>query len=152
MKVGGRLNNHEVKPRNIFGEGGELLAVFIPGNYTPDGIEFITEPTNTFQVAVMKRSPSTPAVAHFHNNLCRNIFGTQEYLLVRKGTAIVKLLDFTGKILEEVQLNLNDSVLLVAGGHEISFSEDCVLLEVKQGPYDQNIDKSPIIISGNGKQ
>ena len=144
--------NQEVKPRNIFGEDGELLAIFIPGNYTPDAVEFITEPKNTFQVAIMKRSPKTPAIAHFHNNLNRNIVGTQEYLLVRKGTAIVKLLDFTGKILEEVQLNLNDSVLLVAGGHEISFSEDCVLLEVKQGPYDQNIDKSPIIISGNGKQ
>jgi|FLOH01.1.fsa_nt_gi hypothetical protein len=132
------------EPTNIYDKNGSHLAILIPGSYSPTKIEFITKPDNLFQIGLMKRSSESPAPAHHHNKIARTILGTQEFLLVKQGAMFVKLLEPSGNIIEEFNLSSGDAILLISGGHEITFSDDCIILEIKQGPYTQEEDKSQI--------
>ena len=134
----------EVKSRQA-----ELLAIFIPSDYSVIGIEFLTSASNSFQLGLMKRNSLTPSIPHSHNPLERKVIGTQEFLLVRKGVMSIIIFDKDNTECANLTLKSNDSVLLISGGHGITFSDDCELLELKQGPYIAAEDKIEIHLDGN---
>jgi hypothetical protein len=128
-------------PETIFDTTGRTLAIIIPGSYGSTDIEFLTEPSSNFQVGLMHRGPNSPAYPHAHKQVSRQICGTQEFLLVRKGSMTVTIYDEKEAVCAIRELQQTDSILLLAGGHGIAFREKTEILEVKQGPYVEGDDK-----------
>ena len=72
---------------------------------------------------------------HRHKLVKREIFRTQEVLVLLEGKIRVELFDNDGAKLKTVILKPGDSILLVQGGHKVTILEDAKIIEVKQGPY-----------------
>ena len=80
--------------------------------------------------------------AHVHKPFRRETYGTQEVIFVKKGKVQVDffsadLKPVTSRILEE-----NDWLVLLSGGHGFKILEDAQMMEVKNGPYAGDQDKS----------
>ena len=71
-----------------------------------------------------------------YNKLSREVFYTQEVLVIRKGKVKVNLFDSDEmSFLTAVILNEGDTILLATGGHGFEMMADTEMLEIKQGPY-----------------
>jgi hypothetical protein len=79
---------------------------------------------------------------HVHNPNPREVVYTQEVLIIREGRLRVDFYDAERRYLESRELEPWDVVMLIRGGHGFEVLEDLELLEVKQGPYLGDEDKS----------
>jgi mannose-6-phosphate isomerase-like protein (cupin superfamily) len=80
--------------------------------------------------------------AHFHNPVPREVKYSQEVLFIRKGRLRVDFYDTARQHLESRVLVCGDTILLVSGGHGFQVLEDLEMIEVKQGPYVGEEDKT----------
>jgi len=131
--------------RWIKDEKGELIALLIPKEFKPEGYNFLTPEDLNLQVGVNAYGAHGKVEAHRHNPVVRTTQGTMETLLLRTGQMSLQLYDNENQPLECVEMKAGDFVLLVSGGHGITFFEPCDLLEVKQGPFvPRELDKAMI--------
>jgi hypothetical protein len=79
---------------------------------------------------------------HTHNIVPREVFLTQEVLLLREGKLRVDLYDDNQAYLESRILGPGDVILLASGGHGFTVLEEVEMIEVKQGPYCGDHDKT----------
>ena len=79
---------------------------------------------------------------HTHNVVKREISLTQEVLVIRKGKLKVNFYDSKQNYLESRILKEGDVMLLASGGHGFKVIEDVEMIEVKQGPYLGEKDKT----------
>lgn len=121
---------------------GEELAIILPANYQPTGIEFVTEPNNSIQLAAMRHQAGHLIKPHIHNNVKRTVVYTQETLVVRKGRLRVDLYSSDREYVESHILMAGDVILLMQGGHGFEVLEDLDMVEIKQGPYIGDNDKT----------
>lgn len=129
-------------------DGGEgVVAILLMADrqsyeakYSP-GIHFITKPTNPLQVAVMSRAAGEIVKPHIHPARQRIIHSTGEVFIVRSGQVIVDLYNSSKQYLDSKFMNPGDVLIAIAGGHAFTFVEDSEVIEVKQGPYDSELDK-----------
>ena len=82
------------------------------------------------------------AAPHLHRPVKRSITGTSETLIIKRGKVKVKLYTNEMKLFTTRVLNKGDVILLVEGGHSFEMLEDAVMLEIKQGPYMGENDKT----------
>ena len=122
--------------------GDELIAIIIYGEFRKDGIEFFTPDTFSQQLAYMHRQAGYRIQPHIHNSINRQVMNTQEVLLVRRGRVRVDLYDNQRKYIESRILKSGDVILLATGGHGFEMLEDTEIIEVKQGPYAGENDKT----------
>ena len=122
-----------------------LVAVYIPAEYSAAGVEFVTDPSNSMQLAVMTRPEGEDIESHFHNQSGRIIKDTQEALFLRKGSLAVFLYDQTRVHLATIMMKPGDVILLVSGGHGFKVLEEVDLVEIKQGPYIGPFDKTVFV-------
>lgn len=120
----------------------ELFAVIIHAEWSAPGIHFFTPNDFSQQLAYMKHPPGKVIEPHVHNPVQREVFITQEVLFLRKGRLRVDFYDrqrvyFTSRILEA-----GDTILLASGGHGFEALEEIEIIEVKQGPYAGEADKT----------
>jgi hypothetical protein len=80
--------------------------------------------------------------AHIHNTIERTIFHTQEVLIIRRGSCKISLYNSELEISDEILLLSGDAILLASGGHKIEMIEESEILEIKQGPYAGENDKT----------
>jgi len=120
---------------------GLMYAIIIQSNYRADGIEFFTPPEFSQQLALMSRPRGHIIQPHFHRKIERQVFLTQEVLLVKKGRVRVNFYNSQKEILGSETPEKGDVILLSEGGHGFEVLEDCEMLEVKQGPYLGDQDK-----------
>ena len=73
--------------------------------------------------------------AHFHKKIQREIFLTQEVLLIKKGEIQVNLYSNEQEFLTSRLLHAGDIIFLCSGGHGFTMLQDSEIVEVKQGPY-----------------
>jgi mannose-6-phosphate isomerase-like protein (cupin superfamily) len=121
---------------------GELCAIILPASFDKPGIQFFTAAELSQQLASMSYSPGKIIPAHTHNPVHREVFYTQEALFIRKGRVRV---DFFSKQLEyrtSRVLGPGDVILLISGGHGFEVLEELNMVEVKQGPYAGDSDKT----------
>jgi hypothetical protein len=121
---------------------GELCAIILPGHYDEPGIQFFTPGELSQQLASMSYSAGKIIPAHTHSPVRREVFYTQEALFIRKGKVRV---DFFSKQLEyrtSRVLGPGDVILLISGGHGFEVLEELNMVEVKQGPYAGDMDKT----------
>ena len=128
------------------------LAVIIRAAYQSNGIEFFTPSTYSQQLGYMNHPRGYIIQAHIHNELKREVFFTKEVLFVKSGKVRVDFYDEEQKYLKSNILNQGDVILLAYGGHGFEVLEDCEMIEVKQGPYAGDGDKTrftPTVTGGS---
>jgi hypothetical protein len=119
------------------------IATIIRARYLPDRTTFVTPNSYYQQAGFIVYSKGGVIQRHAHMPLQRNLIGTPETLLVRKGRVEADLYALDKSLLGTWILEEGDLLLLVAGGHGFRCLEDTVLLEIKQGPYTGLIEKEP---------
>lgn len=120
----------------------EIIAIIIPSDYKKDGIEFFTPDDFSQQFAYMKRPEGYAIPPHVHNFVPREVLFTQEVLFIKSGKVRVDFYDDEQNYLESRILNLGDVILLACGGHGFVMLEESEIIEVKQGPYAGEKDKT----------
>ena len=119
-----------------------MLAIIIRTQFSVEGIEFFTPDDFSQQLAYMKRGEGYAIAPHGHNIVPRKIELTQEVLLIKSGKVRVDFYDDDQKYLESYVLYAGDVILLAHGGHGLVMLEESEIIEVKQGPYSSDKDKT----------
>ena len=122
--------------------GLEPIALIIRAGYDEPGIQFFTPANFSQQVAFMRHPAGHKIAAHVHNLQLRQVLYTQEVLFLRRGRVKVNLYSSSKEPIGSRVLNAGDLVLLCGGGHSLEMLEDSSMIEVKQGPYAGEADKT----------
>jgi len=120
----------------------QLLSIILRHNYHEPGISFFTPEGFSQQLAFMRHPPGKSIPPHIHNPVPREVQHTQEVLLLKKGRLRVDFYDQQQNYLESRVLEAGDVILLAAGGHGFEALEEIEMIEVKQGPYAGEKDKT----------
>ncbi len=123
-------------------DNSQLIAIIIRHEYSADGIRFLTPPEFSQQLACMKRPAGYRISPHVHNKVPREVFYTQEVLFVRKGKVKVDFYDDSRNPVAVRVLETGDVILLASGGHGFEMLEETEMIEVKQGPFAGDHDKT----------
>jgi hypothetical protein len=120
----------------------QLCAIILRANYSPSGINFVTENHLSQQLAIMTYPTGKNIDPHTHNPVNRNVTYTQECLFIRKGKLRVDFYTSDHQYCSSKILCAGDVILLIDGGHGFHVIEDLEMIEVKQGPYVGELDKT----------
>jgi mannose-6-phosphate isomerase-like protein (cupin superfamily) len=123
----------------------QLLALIVSRKFDKPGIHFFTPNELSQQLAYMKHPVGKVIQPHVHNPVLREVQYTQEVLFIRKGKLRVDFYNNEQKYLESRILEDGDVILLVTGGHGFEVLEEIEMIEVKQGPYVGEQDKTRFI-------
>ncbi|QPK63427.1 hypothetical protein IVG45_21945 [Methylomonas sp. LL1] len=118
------------------------LAVIIRHSFKKEGIEFFTPGTYSQQIGYMNRPVGYKIPPHVHNPVAREVHYTNEVLFVKSGRVRVDFYSAEQEYLESTILETGDVVLLALGGHGFEMLEATEIIEVKQGPYAGDQDKT----------
>lgn len=118
-----------------------LLAMVIKANYTNDGICFLTDANCLQQIAYMHHSSGHQIVAHEHNKILRTIEYTTETIILKKGKIQVVLYYERMEVYRFV-IEQGDIITLFSGGHAFTVIEEVEMIEIKQGPFMGDKDKT----------
>ncbi len=131
----------------------KLLSIIIRADYKKSGITFFTPPDFSQQVAYMSHPKGKIVEPHVHNVIKREIHYTKEVLFIKKGKLKVNFYSEDQNFIESKVLDEGDVILLAEGGHGFEVIEDLEMIEVKQGPYCGEADKTRFIPKkdNNGK-
>jgi hypothetical protein len=124
---------------------GVLVAVIIRADFAEPGIHFFTPGELSQQLAYMRHPAGKIIDPHVHNPVRREVQYTQEVLLIRRGRLRVDFYDERQRYLESRILGAGDVILLAVGGHGFEVLEDIEMVEVKQGPYAGDSDKTRFV-------
>jgi mannose-6-phosphate isomerase-like protein (cupin superfamily) len=128
----------------------KVLAIIISDKYSSEGVSFFTPDEFSQQVAYMKHSSGHLIEPHVHNSVSREVMFTQEVLVIRNGRLRVDFYDDEKNYLESHIIGKGDVILLASGGHGFEVLEDLEMIEVKQGPYTGEMDKTRFVgVSAN---
>ena len=121
---------------------GEVLALILRADYRAEGIRFFTPDHFSQQLAYMNRPQGYTIPPHVHNAVAREVHFTKEVLFIRSGRMRADFYDDERNYLESRVLGQGDVLLLAFGGHGFEMLEPCEIIEVKQGPYAGDADKT----------
>jgi|ERR1039458_1770179 mannose-6-phosphate isomerase-like protein (cupin superfamily) len=121
---------------------GELLAIILSHDFDRPGIHFFTPNDFSQQLAYMHHPAGKTIEAHVHNPVPRDVQYTLEVLLIKRGKLQVNFFDEQQNYLESRILQAGDVILLAKGGHGFEVLEEIEMIEVKQGPYAGDKDKT----------
>lgn len=119
-----------------------LIALIIRSEFHKNGIEFFTPDSFSQQLGYMNRPTGYRIPPHVHNPVAREVIWTQEVLFIKSGKIRVDFYDDDKNYLESRILEKGDVILLAAGGHGFEMLEESEMIEVKQGPYCGDKDKT----------
>tara|TARA_A100001011_G_scaffold311805_1_gene329002 strand:+ start:198 stop:602 length:405 start_codon:yes stop_codon:yes gene_type:complete len=105
-------------------------------------INFFTTNKDPLQIGYMKRPKKHNVKKHFHNSFKREVFKTNEVIILKKGSFRIKFYTDENKFIKEIQINKDDILLIQNGAHELEMLSDCEFYEIKNGPYFSNKDKT----------
>ncbi len=128
---------------------GEELAIIVGTETRPPGISFVTDNDSVHQLGLLSWPKGHVIDAHVHNPLERTIDSTQEVLFIRSGSVRVDLYGNDQTYQTSRVLMAGDVIFLASGGHGFEILEDADIVEVKQGPYLGEGEKTRFVPSGN---
>lgn len=124
---------------------GEIAAIIIYSSFQCEGINFVTPSSFSQQLGYMKRESGYLIEPHMHNINPREVSLTNEVLFVKSGVLRVDFYNNNKVYFGSVRLKGGDVILLAAGGHGFLIEEDSEIIEVKQGPYSGDADKTRFV-------
>ena len=119
-----------------------MLCVILRANYSNDGISFFTPDSFSQQLGYMNRPKGYVIQPHVHNSVSREVQFTKEVLIIRSGRVRADFYNDEQVYLESTILESGDIILLAFGGHGFEMLEPSEIVEVKQGPYAGDADKT----------
>jgi mannose-6-phosphate isomerase-like protein (cupin superfamily) len=123
-------------------DGDNLLAIIVSRGFREPGIHFFTPDDLSQQLAYMRHPAGKVIDPHVHNPVPREVHYTQEVLFLKRGRLRIDFFDDEQGYLESRILEAGDVILLATGGHGFEALEEIEMIEVKQGPYAGEIDKT----------
>lgn len=126
----------------IINADGRQLAVIVRRDYTAEGIQFFTPSTYSQQLGYMKRPAGYVIPPHVHNPVKRQVEYTKEVLIIKRGVVRVDFYAEDQSYLQSALLRAGDVILLAYGGHGFEIIDEAEIIEVKQGPYAGDQDKT----------
>ena len=121
---------------------GQMLAFIIRANFRAEGIQFFTPDEFSQQLGYMNWPAGHEIPPHVHNPVAREVQYTKEVLLIKSGRVRVDFYSEAQEYLESTILETGDVILLAYGGHGFEMLEPTEMIEVKQGPYAGDEDKT----------
>lgn len=118
------------------------LAIILYRNFRADGINFFTPDSFSQQLAYMNRPAGYMIQPHVHNPVKREVHFTKEVLLIKSGKVRVDFYDDDQHYLASRILEQGDVILLAYGGHGFTMLESSEIIEIKQGPFAGDGDKT----------
>ena len=125
----------------FYNPNGTLLAILISSDFRSDNIKFLTSDDQFQQVAYMSHKQGHIIVPHYHNIIERKVSLTCETLIIKKGILKVSLFDNKNPLCS-FDIKSGDILTLLSGGHGFEVIEDVEMVEIKQGPFLGDIDKT----------
>ncbi|MBT8523614.1 hypothetical protein G6735_04720 [Polynucleobacter paneuropaeus] len=122
--------------------GASELALILRADFKSSGIEFLTPNSYSQQLGYMGRPKGYKIDPHVHNPISREVLFTKEVLFIKSGKVRVDFYDDEKIYLESRIVAVGDVILLASGGHGFEMLEDSEIIEVKQGPYAGDEDKT----------
>lgn len=130
---------------NRINHGDKELALIIRHSFHSDGIEFFTPSNYSQQIGYMNRPHGYVIPPHVHNPVQRQVEYTKEVLFIKSGRLRVDFYSEEQDYLESTILYAGDVILLAYGGHGFEMLEPTEIIEVKQGPYAGDEDKTRFV-------
>ena len=121
---------------------GRVLATVIRARHQMEGISFYTPSDFSQQLGYMNWPSGHVIKPHVHNPVPREVQYTKEVLFIKTGRVRVDFYDDNQAYLESRILEAGDVILLAYGGHGFQMLESTEMIEVKQGPYAGENDKT----------
>jgi mannose-6-phosphate isomerase-like protein (cupin superfamily) len=121
---------------------GQMLAMIVRHHFREPGITFFTDNELSQQMGFMRHPVGKIIEPHVHNHISRSVNYTQEALFIRSGKIRVDFYSDAQKYLFSYVLEGGDVILLVSGGHGFEILEEVEMIEIKQGPYAGDRDKT----------
>jgi hypothetical protein len=122
--------------------GEKILAIILRASFAADGIRFFTPDAFSQQLAYMNRPTGYVIPPHVHNPVVREVEITREVLFIRSGRVRVDFYDDNREYIGSQIVSQGDVLLLASGGHGFEMLEPTEMIEVKQGPYVGEQDKT----------
>ena len=120
----------------------KTLAIIIRSKFYREGIEFFTTDDFSQQLAYMNRPVDYVIQPHVHNPVRREVQYTKEVLFIKSGKVRVDFYSDNQDYIESTIIDAGDVILLAFGGHGFQIIEAAEIIEVKQGPYAGEHDKT----------
>ncbi len=120
----------------------KLLAIILRKEFKQSGVKFFTPDDFSQQLGYMNHPQGHKISPHVHNHMPREVQFTNEVLIIKSGKVRVDFYDEDKKYLESQILFQGDIILLASGGHGFEMLEPTEMIEVKQGPYVGDKDKT----------
>ncbi|MBO6538840.1 MAG: hypothetical protein JJ969_05500 [Rhizobiaceae bacterium] len=130
--------------------GEQELALIVRTSFQKKGIEFFTPDTYSQQLGYMNRPAGYIIDPHVHNPVSRAVDYTNEVLFIKSGRVRVDFYTEQQEYLESKELVTGDVILLSRGGHGFEMIEPTEMIEVKQGPYAGDRDKTRFVPKKRG--
>ena len=120
----------------------KILAIIIKArSINKPGVNFISPKNFTHQVGFINLPTKHKIKPHTHKKFRRDINKTSEVLFVRSGILRVDFYVNNKEYLFSKILKANDLIILNQGSHGFRVIKKCNLIEIKQGPYYDKLDK-----------
>ena len=116
-------------------KNGHLYAIVLRRKFSNPGPNFFTPGEFSQQLGMLIHPKGKVVKRHRHKLVKREIFRTQEVLVLLEGRIRVELFDDDGEKLKTLFMKPGDAILLAQGGHKVKVLEEAKMIEVKQGPY-----------------
>jgi mannose-6-phosphate isomerase-like protein (cupin superfamily) len=123
----------------------QLLALIVSHRFNQPGIHFFTPDELSQQLAYMSHPTGRIIPPHVHNPVVREVQFTQEALFIRKGKLRVDFYSSQQVYIDSRILEAGDVILLITGGHGFEVLEALEMIEIKQGPYVGEQDKTRFV-------
>ena len=123
-------------------DANKMLALIVRTGYREDGISFFTPNEFSQQLGYMNRPAGYVIPPHVHNQVLREVQYTNEVLFIKSGRLRVDFYSDAQAYLRSTILVTGDVILLAFGGHGFEMLEATEMIEVKQGPYAGDGDKT----------
>lgn len=119
-----------------------LIAMILRDGPIEEGTHFITKENLSQQVGLLNIKKGHIIQSHFHNYETRQVHNTQEVLIIKSGEMRVDFYSISNNYIESTMVYQNDVLILIQGGHGFKVIKDVTMIEVKQGPYLGELDKT----------
>ena len=115
--------------------GNSVLGIIISNNFAIKSNCFLSPEDSPQQVAVMSFLENDQILPHIHNSVPRNVSVTQEVIIVVEGEIRVDFYDDKKNYIVSKIISDGDILVLTSGGHAFTFIKATRMVEVKNGPY-----------------
>jgi len=114
---------------------GKRIGFYISSKYSPEQSSFYTDESSSLQLGIMKYKAGGQVAPHFHQEQKKEVYQSQEIILIRNGSGLIKFFEGGEEILEK-KLESGDLIFIESDiSHSLETEDGAEIYLIKQGPY-----------------